>query len=168
LRIWARTPITAILLLLGTLLSASFALAEDYSVDFGADTVRGRDAGTLHCRFGYICDAKMESLGLIVSVDTSRADPPSAHIRLNGGDPGCCYFAGAAGSMTIDPRKSLYRVPLFRGGPGPGGPCSSRTNVWARSISDSIFPEVASTSRSWRQLQALRYDCGCERDLDCG
>jgi hypothetical protein len=115
LRIWARAPITAILLLLGTLLSASFALAEDYSVDFGADTVRGRDAGTLHCRFGYICDAKMESLGLIVSVDTSRGDPPSAHIRLNGGDLGCCYFAGAAGSMTIDPRKSLYRVPLFKG-----------------------------------------------------
>ena len=57
----------------------------------------------------------MESLGLIVSVDTSRADPPSAHIRLNGGDPGCCYFAGAAGSMTIDPHNSLYRVPLFRG-----------------------------------------------------
>jgi hypothetical protein len=103
LRIRARTPITAILVLLGTLLSASFALAEDYSVDFGADTVRGRDAGTLHCRFGYICDAKMESLGLIVSVDTSR------------GDLGCCYFAGAAGSMTIDPRKSLYRVPLFKG-----------------------------------------------------
>jgi hypothetical protein len=31
------------------LLSSSFAFAEDYSVDFGADADRGGDAGTRRC-----------------------------------------------------------------------------------------------------------------------
>ena len=121
MRGWARSPISAFLALVSTLLSGSFALAEDYSVDFGADTDRGRDAGTLDCRFGKVCHAKMESLGLTISLDIFRSDPVRARIRLYGGDLSCCYFAYAADSIAIDPHKPLSRVPFFKGARARGG-----------------------------------------------
>lgn len=116
----ARSSITAILALVGILSSFSFALAEDYSVDFGADTDRGRDAGTMTCRFDYPCHGKMESLGLKVSVDIARRFPDSARVRLEAGDLGCCYFAAATTSIGVDSR-SLSRRPLFRGSGPMGG-----------------------------------------------
>lgn len=115
MRSCARSPIRAILALLGILLSGSSALAEDYSVDFGADADRGRDAGTLHCRFGQICDAKLESLGLTVVVDISRGDPASPYVSLNGHELDCCYFAYGKDHTP------LSRVPLFKGEGARGG-----------------------------------------------
>ena len=122
MRSCARSPITIILALLGTLLSGSFALAEDYSVDFGADTVRGRDAGTLQCDFGQICRAKMESLDLTIKLDIVRSNPLRAHIRLDGGNLDCCYyFGGAASSIDVDPYKPTSRIPFFKGPQARGG-----------------------------------------------
>ena len=120
MRRYVRSPITVILALLCILLSGNSALAEDYSVDFGADTDRGRDAGTLHCRFGKVCDSKMQSLGLGVSVLISHGDP-AAQVRLNGDDVGCCYFAYARDAIVIDTRTPLSRVPIFKGMRGKGG-----------------------------------------------
>ena len=110
-----------LMMLLGTLLSGSSVLAADYSVDFGAETNAGKDAGTLTCPFGQVCDAKMESIGLRVSIDVFRSDPERAHVRLYGGDLSCCYFAYAADSITVDPRKPLSRVPFFKGARARGG-----------------------------------------------
>lgn len=116
----ARNPIVATLALLGALLSGSSALAEDYSVDFGADTDRGRDADTLHCQFGIACDGKMDALGLGVSLLISRRDD-TAQVRLNGADVGCCYFAYAKDSIVIDTRTPLSWVPIFKGMKSRGG-----------------------------------------------
>jgi hypothetical protein len=106
--------------LIGILLSGGSALAEDFSVDFGADTDRGRDAGTLHCQFGKACEGKMESLGLGVSLLISRRDH-TAQVRLNGAAVGCCYFAYAKDSIVIDTRTPLSWVPIFKGMPSQGG-----------------------------------------------
>jgi hypothetical protein len=67
-----RSPIALVLALLGTLSIASSALAADYSVDYGVDTVSaGKDAGSLTCQFRQRCSAKLEALGLNVSFDVS-------------------------------------------------------------------------------------------------
>jgi hypothetical protein len=104
---------TAILLV--TFLSSGAALAEDYSVDFGADTQAGKDAGTLQCRLGQECYAKMPSLGLTISLDISRVDPTKARVRLYGDDVGCCYFAYARNTITVYPHEPLSPIPLFKG-----------------------------------------------------
>ena len=116
----ARNPIAVLLALISILLSASATLAEDYSVDFGADTDRGRDAGTLHCQFGKSCEGKMESLGLGVGLLISHRDD-TAQVRLNGADVGCCYFAYAKDSIVIDARTPLSWVPIFKGMRSKGG-----------------------------------------------
>ena len=120
MRSYVRSPITVILALLGILFSGSSALAEDYSVDFGADTDRGRDAGTLHCQFGQACEGKMESLELGVSLLISRRDL-TAQVPLNSAGVGCCFFAYAKDSIVIDTRTPLSRVPIFQGMRSRGG-----------------------------------------------
>ena len=117
----ARSPITAILALLGTLLSGGSVLAADYSVDFGVETDAGKDAGSLMCVFDQTCSAKMEALGLRISIDVFGSNPQRAHVNLYGGDLSCCYFDGAADSIVIDPRKPLSRVPFFKGARARGG-----------------------------------------------
>jgi hypothetical protein len=116
----ARNLITAILALLGTLLSGSSVLAADYTVDFGVETDAGKDAGSLMCLFDQTCSAKIEASGLKVSIDVFRSNSERAHVHLYGGDLGCCYFDGAADSIIIDPRKPLSRVPFFKGGESQG------------------------------------------------
>lgn len=118
---YVRNPIASCLALVGTLLSANVVLAADFSVDFGADTEQGRDAGSLDCRFGQVCHARMEALGLTFSVDIFRGDPVRAHVRLYGSDPGCCYFADATDSIAVDPFKPPSRVPFFKGARARGG-----------------------------------------------
>src|SRR6266705_3918481 len=110
----ARSSVFAILAL-GTLLSDSSALADDYSLDFGVKTDAGKDAGTLSCRFGEICAATLELLRLRVSIDVFRGESERASVRLDGDDLSCCYFDGAADSIAIDSRLPLSRVPLFKG-----------------------------------------------------
>jgi hypothetical protein len=111
----ARNPIAAILTLLGVLLSGSPALAADYSVDFGAEIDVGKDAGTIACTVGRTCIAKMESLGLTITFFVLRSQSERVRVELYGGDRGCCYFAGAADSIDVDPRKPLSRGIRARG-----------------------------------------------------
>ncbi|MCA6117878.1 hypothetical protein J6524_23810 [Bradyrhizobium sp. WSM 1738] len=101
-------------------LSADVALAQNYSVDFGADTERGKDAGTLDCRFGQACQVKMESLGFSVRVEISR-EPAFADVSMEGDDLGCCYFTNGKSKIGIDARQPLSRVPIFKGGGPKGG-----------------------------------------------
>jgi hypothetical protein len=111
-----RDPIVAILALLGTFLSGSSARAEDYSVEFGVDSDTGRDAGTLTCQFDETCAAKMESLGLHVSFYLSRRDSDRVSVHLEDyNNISCCFFAGAADSIRIDPHQALSRVSFFKG-----------------------------------------------------
>ena len=111
-----RNPIVAILALLGTLLSGSPVLAEEYSVDYGVESDAGRDAGTLTCRFDQICSAKMESLGLNVSFYLSRHDPDRVSVHLYSYNViGCCFFAGAADAIRIEPHQALSRVSFYKG-----------------------------------------------------
>jgi hypothetical protein len=121
MRIIAGSWIVAILALLSLLSSGSSALAEDYSVDFGVETDAGKDAGTLACRFGQICDATMDTLGMRVTILVFRDTPEQVTVHLYGRDLSCCYFEYAADSTTIDPRKPLSRVPFFRGTRARGG-----------------------------------------------
>jgi hypothetical protein len=104
---------SAVLLL--TLLTRGVALAADYSVDFGAETQAGKDAGTLYCRLDQVCYAKMASLGLTVSLDVPRSDPAEANVGFYGGDLSCCYFANDRHTITIYPREPLSPIPFFKG-----------------------------------------------------
>lgn len=121
MRAFARNSATVILALcvVGALLSNSAAVADGYSLDFGAETDRGRDAGTVNCRFDQACVGKLGSLGLTVRVEVSRGKSPYANVRLDGDNPDCCYFAGPANSIVVDPEKPRP-VPLHRG-TGPRG-----------------------------------------------
>jgi len=105
---------------LSAFLSANVALAQNYSVEFGADTERGKDASTLDCQFGQACRAKMESLGLSVSVKVSR-EPVFADVSMEGSDLDCCYFENGKSQMGIDARRPLSRVPIFKGRGPKGG-----------------------------------------------
>lgn len=116
-----RRPIVATLTLLVAVLSGSPASADGYSVDFGVETEAGKDAGTLACRFGQTCDATLETLGLRVTILVFRSSPERVTVHLYGRDLSCCYFEYAADSMTIDRRKTLYRVPFFKGVRARGG-----------------------------------------------
>jgi hypothetical protein len=117
----ARTLIVSILALVGTFLSDSSALADDYSVDFGIESDAGKDAGSIGCVLEQACGAEIESLGLRVTFHAFRREPGRAIVSLYSGDPGCCYFSGGAGSITIDPRTPLSRIPLFKGARARGG-----------------------------------------------
>jgi hypothetical protein len=116
----ARGPIVVMFALLATLLSVNAVLAADYSVDFGAEADAGHDAGTLTCPFDEMCSGKLESLGLRVSLIVFRSHPDAAHVHLYGSDISCCYFDGAADSVTVDPRQPQSRVPFFRGARAKG------------------------------------------------
>jgi len=107
--------------ILGALISGTSVSAADYSVDFGVDSVAGRDAGSLTCLFDQICHARMESLGLRISVSVPLDNIEHARIQLSGNDEGCCYFRGAADAVFVDRRKPLSRVPFFRGSRPRGG-----------------------------------------------
>lgn len=109
-----RSQTRSIIAVLTLLLSTNVALALDYSLEFGADTKQGRDAGSLDCRFGQACRAKMESLGVSVHVKISR-EPAFADVSMEGDDPGCCYFENGRNATVIDARKPMSRVPIFKG-----------------------------------------------------
>lgn len=121
MRSFARNSMTAILALcvVGTLLSNSPAVADGYSLDFGAETDRGRDAGTISCRFDEVCKGKLESLGLTVRVEVSRDKSLFARVRLDGDNLDCCYFAGPVSSIVVGAEKPSH-VPLYKG-MGPRG-----------------------------------------------
>ena len=107
-------------ILLGTFLSSGAALAEDYSVDFGVETPAGKDAGTLQCRLDRECHAKLQSLGLTISLDVSRGNRPEARVRLYADDPSCCYSAYAHDTITVYPREALSPIPFFKGASARG------------------------------------------------
>jgi hypothetical protein len=110
-----RSLIAAILAAIGILLSGSPVLADGFSVDFGAETDAGKDAGSVVCQFEETCVAKMESLGLRISINLFRSGRRRAYVHLQGRDLSCCYFEAASDSIIIDPRQALSRVPFFRG-----------------------------------------------------
>lgn len=120
-RSFARNSVTAVsaLCVVGTLLSNSPAVSDGYSLDFGAETDRGRDAGTVSCGFDQVCDGKLEALGLTVRVEVSRGRSLYARVRLDGDNLDCCYFEGPASSIVVDPDKPS-QAPLYKG-IGPKG-----------------------------------------------
>jgi hypothetical protein len=115
-----RILLLAVLALIGALLPAHSAFAEGYSVDFGADTDLGRDAGTIECQFDDSCVGKLESLGLTIRLQLRGGRFGFADVALEAGNLGCCYFANTTRSIGIDPRGPLSRLPLFKGR-GPRG-----------------------------------------------
>jgi hypothetical protein len=114
--------IVAALALLGALLSDGSARAEDYSMDFGAETPAGRDAGTVACVFGETCAGNMDTLGLSVNVYVFRSEVDRASVHLYGRRYlRLFYFNYAADSVAIDTRKPVSRVPFFKGERARGG-----------------------------------------------
>jgi len=110
----------AVLALIAALLPANTAFAQGYSVDFGADTVLGRDAGTIDCQFDESCVGKLESLGLTIRLQLRSSRFGFADVALEAGNLGCCYFANTTRSIGVDPHRPLSRIPLFKGR-GPRG-----------------------------------------------
>jgi hypothetical protein len=106
---------TTVLGVFGIALLVSSAFAADYSVEVGVETEIGKDANSLTCSFDEICRAKIEPLGLTVSIFVYRREPEQASVRLYASDPSCCYFDLAAESKIIDPRNLLSRVSFFKG-----------------------------------------------------
>jgi hypothetical protein len=118
----ARTQIGAVLMLCGALTSGSSALADDYDVDYGIDTVAaGKDAGSLACRLKQTCRAKMEPLGLRIGINLAWKESGQAVVSLEDDDGSCCYFAGGGKSMTLDVRTPVSRLQFFKGSPPRGG-----------------------------------------------
>lgn len=111
--------ITIACALAGVLTPSGASLADDYDVAFGVETKLGQNFGSVTCHFGHACSARMDSLGLIINIDWFRDEPRRASVYLYR-DINCCYFAGAADSITVDPQKSLSRVPFFSGQPARG------------------------------------------------
>jgi len=104
------------------LLSSNTVRAADYSVDFGVDTVAlGKDAGTLTCQLKQTCNAKIESLGLNISVRLSWKKSGEATVKLENGDLTCCYFPGGGRSATVDAQTKLSRLQFFKGSAPRGG-----------------------------------------------
>jgi hypothetical protein len=101
--------------LLFTFLTSVAALAEDYTVDFGAETKAGRESGTLHCRLNEFCDAKMQSLKLRISLQVLRSYPSEADVYLFSSELSCCYFANDRIDITVYPREQLSPLPFFKG-----------------------------------------------------
>jgi hypothetical protein len=112
--------VTAIVLF-SFFLSASSAVAADYSIDFGAETSSGKDGGSAACLYAEACDAEMKSLDLRAEIFVYRSNPERAFVHLYGYEPRIYYFDGAADSITLDTRKSLYRAPFFKGAAARGG-----------------------------------------------
>jgi hypothetical protein len=106
--------------LAGVLMPSGASRAADYDVAFGVETKRSQDFGSVTCPFNEICSARMESLGLRVTVHRFRDEPRRASVRIYGRDISCCYFVGAADSISVDPQKPLSRVPFFSGEPARG------------------------------------------------
>jgi hypothetical protein len=117
MRINTRIRVVAILAFLCLLPSGSSAFAGENTVDFGAETDAGKDAGSLMCRLDQACDGELESLGLTVSIYLCRSnnDRAVASVYLHGHDLSCCYFEYAAEKVTIDLRESASRVSFYKG-----------------------------------------------------
>jgi hypothetical protein len=107
--------------LAGVLTPSGASLADDYDVAFGVETKLGQDFGSARCHFDDVCSARMDSLGLIINISRFRDEPRRATVRLYGRDISCCYFAGAADSITADPHEAISRVPFFSGRSARGG-----------------------------------------------
>jgi hypothetical protein len=112
---------TAILAVLAVFVMSNSVLAADYDVELGAETVVGKDAGTLRCVFDDICPLPLPELGLRVSIFVSRGEPGRATVHLYGDDLSCCYFTEGRDSTEIDSAKPVSRVPFFRGAGARGG-----------------------------------------------
>jgi hypothetical protein len=90
--------------------------ATDYSVDFGAETEAGKDAGSIACSSEVICTAKMESLALSITFMVVRNEPQRVRIHMDSNnDPGCCYFSDGDRSISIDPHHPPSRMSFYRG-----------------------------------------------------
>ena len=113
--------LSALCALTGVLTPSGASRADDYDVAIGVETKRGQDFGSVTCPFNEICSAGMKSLGLRVTIHRFQNKPRRASVRMHGRDISCCYFAGAADSITVDPQKPLSRVLFFSGEPARGG-----------------------------------------------
>ena len=121
IRCGAFPRVVAVSSLLFAFLSMSPAFAFDYSVELGAETGSGKDAGTLNCNFDRRCEARLEPRGLRIGIYISSRERWRANVHLDSDELGCCYFADARSSTNIDPRVSLSRMPLFAGARARGG-----------------------------------------------
>src|SRR5690242_10017589 len=135
-------------------LSIAPAFAFDYSVELGAETGSGKDAGTLNCNFGRRCETRLEPRGLRVGIYISGRERWRANVHLHSDELGCCYFENARSSTDVDPRVSLSWVPLFEGA-GRAAACSFRTSKSAPSSFASIrhardFIINLNRSSTWR------------------
>lgn len=112
---------TALLLLLGVLISIGRALAADYNVNFAVRTDHGDEVGAVACSFGDSCIGRMRSLGIYFDALVDRSSPEEAIVFMQGSDVSCCYFSGAATSTTVDTRKRLSQVLFYTGHAARGG-----------------------------------------------
>jgi hypothetical protein len=112
--------ITITCALAGVFTPSRASFADDYDVAFGVETKHGQDFGSVTCPFDEVCSAGIDSLGLRITIHVIRSDPRRAYVYIYGRDLSCCYFAGAARSITVDPHEPLSRALFFSGQPARG------------------------------------------------
>lgn len=95
--------------------------AADYTVEIGADTRMGKDAGSLTCRYDSLCEGELKAVGLRLTVHLRRPPLGPASVSLSGDDLGCCYFGDGRDKISLDPREPLHRLPIFKGERERGG-----------------------------------------------
>jgi hypothetical protein len=116
-----RNRFTIVPAVVGAILSCGAAHAADYIVEIGADTLSGKDASSLICRFDQTCRGELKALGLEVSIDLRHNESWIASLRIDSHDIGCCYFGSGRDKVVIDPRETLHQLPIFKGARERGG-----------------------------------------------
>ena len=121
MRVSIRAQFVAALAIIGPLLPGGAARAADYTVEIGADTLSGKDASSLICRFDRTCHGELKALGLRVAIDLRHDESWIGSLRIYGHDIGCCYFGSGRDKVTIDPREAWHQLPIFKGARERGG-----------------------------------------------
>ncbi len=87
---------TMIFALAGVLTPSTASRADDYDVAFGVETKLGQDFGSVTCSFNEVCSARMDSLGLRVTILVFQNDP--------GAPPSTYTVETLAAAISLVPR----------------------------------------------------------------
>ena len=118
---WARTLAAVGVIYTGLMLSIGSARAVDYSIDFAIKTDAGEEVGHILCSYDKPCSGSTKSLGLSFYIEIFRDAIERASLDLHGPDIDCCFFEGAARSISVDSSKPMSRVRFYRGVHARGG-----------------------------------------------
>src|SRR3954453_23800308 len=106
---------SAIVLWASLLGSGAKALAGDYIVHYALEVDGKTDAGTMEsCEYVRRCQILSSATGVQVTLNFIYPEHRVVHARVQG-QPGCCYFADAVDSVSLNPKSSFHHLDIFEG-----------------------------------------------------